>query len=220
MLGLPRSTEFNKRIPKQKFYDNLTVTPALKRCFVEQVRVIYWKNKIAATTTNLAAGKSVEELQVFEIRLSQRSLDEGVLRQIDKEIPYHILYLLEYEGKYQAWIAYKETASSGSAAFKVNQYYHTDWMPEEELPLKLEGLSIDAVYENFIQQIAGEQLTAAPAESLWDSMERSQQRAALQKQIDKLQSKIRKERQLNRQMEMNAELKILKEKLGRLSYAD
>lgn len=31
MLGLPKTTEFNKRIPKQKFYDNLAVTPALKR---------------------------------------------------------------------------------------------------------------------------------------------------------------------------------------------
>lgn len=213
MLGLPRSTEFNKRIPKQKFYDNLTVTPALKRRFVEQVRVIYWKNKIAATTTNLAAGQSVEELQVFEICLNQPSLDEGVLRQIDKEIPYHILYLLEYEEKYQAWIAYKEIAGSGNAAFKVNQYYHTDWLSEEELPLKLEGLNIDVVYENFVWQIAGEELTAAPAESLWDSVERSQQRAALQKQIDKLQAKIRKEKQLNRQMEMNAELKVLKRRM-------
>lgn len=213
MLGLPKSTEFSKRIPKQKLYDNLTVTPALKRCFVEQVKIIYWKNKIAATTTNLAVGQSVEELQIFEIRLNQQSLDESVLRQIDKEIPYHILYLLEYEGKYQAWIAYKEIAGSGSNTFKVNQYYHTGWLSEDELPLKLEGLNTDAVYENFVRQIAGEQLTAAPAESLRESVERSQQREALQKQIDKLQAKIRKEKQLNRQMEMNAELKILKKKL-------
>lgn len=220
MLGLPRSTEFNKRIPKQKFYDNLTVTPALKRFFVGQVRVIYWKNKIAATTTNLAAGQSVQELQVFEIRLNQPSLDEGVLRQIDKEIPYHILYLLEYEEKYQAWIAYKEIAGSGSAVFKVNQYYHTDWLPEEELPLKLEGLNLDTVYENFVRQIAGEQLTAAPAESLRDSVERSQQRAALQKQIAKLQVKIRKEKQLNRQVEMNVELRTLKGKKDSLEASD
>ena len=33
MLGLPKTTEFNKRIPKQKFYDNLAVTPALKKVF-------------------------------------------------------------------------------------------------------------------------------------------------------------------------------------------
>ena len=56
MLGLPKSTEFNKRIPKQKFYENIAVTPAMKKAFVEQIRIIYWCNKIAATTLNLAAG--------------------------------------------------------------------------------------------------------------------------------------------------------------------
>lgn len=35
MLGLPQSTEFNKRIPKQKFYENITITPVLKRIFVD-----------------------------------------------------------------------------------------------------------------------------------------------------------------------------------------
>ena len=56
MLELPRSTEFNKRIPKQKFYENLQITPTLKKSFVDQIKVIHWKNKIAATTVNLAPG--------------------------------------------------------------------------------------------------------------------------------------------------------------------
>lgn len=99
MLGLPKSTEFNKRIPKQKFYDNLTVSPTLKRSFVDQIRVIYWRNKIAASTVNIAAGEEVTELEVFEISLNQQSLDENVLKQIDKEIPYHILFILSFEGK-------------------------------------------------------------------------------------------------------------------------
>jgi hypothetical protein len=50
MLGLPKTTEFNKRIPKQKFYDNLPVTPALKKVFIDQIKTIYWRNKIAAST--------------------------------------------------------------------------------------------------------------------------------------------------------------------------
>lgn len=41
MLGLPKTTEFNKRIPKQKYYENLTVTPGLKRAFTEQVKIIW-----------------------------------------------------------------------------------------------------------------------------------------------------------------------------------
>ena len=119
MLGLPKTTEFNKRIPKQKFYENLPVMPALKRAFVEQIRIIWWRNKIAAATVNLAPGDTVTEIEVLELRLNQPSLDESVLLQIDREIPYHILFLLEYEGKYQAWIGYKE-AASGSSAFKVS----------------------------------------------------------------------------------------------------
>ena len=128
MLGLPVSTEFNKRIPKQKFYENIAVTPAMKKAFVEQIKIIYWRNKIAATTLNLAAGEQVTEIEVFEVRLSAPKLDESVLRQIDREIPYHTLFLLEYEGRYQAVIGYKE-AAAGKTAFKVDRYYilRTGW---------------------------------------------------------------------------------------------
>ena len=97
MIGLPKSTEFNRRIPKQKFYENLSITPALRRSFIDDVRGIYWRNKLAATTLNLATGSSVTEIEVFEIQLNARSIDEAVLRQIDREIPYHILFLLSYE---------------------------------------------------------------------------------------------------------------------------
>ena len=217
MLGLPKSTEFNKRIPKQKFYENMDISPALKKVFAEQVKIIYWKNKIAASTTNLAAGVDVTELEVFEIRLNSQVLDDGLLRQIDREIPYHILFLLEYQGKYQAWIGYKEAAASGNKAFKVNGYYHTDWLDEEELPLKLEGLNVDKVYENFVRQVAGDKLQAENAEeSLKDSVARDEQRQALKKQIDMLKAKIRKEKQLNKQMQMNAELKKLRKELEEL----
>ncbi len=218
MIGLPKSTEFNRRIPKQKFYENISVSPTLKRVFIDQIKVIYWRNKVATTTMNLAAGDTVTELEVFEIKLNGQQLDESVLRQIDKEIPYHILFLLEYDGKYQAWTAYKEAAASGSNAFKVGTYYHTDWLSETELPLKVEGLSIDKVYENFVRQIAGDVLQAAtPQESLKESVARDDRRDALQKQINKLQTKIRKEKQLNRQMEMNAELKKLRRELEELN---
>lgn len=214
MIGLPKTTEFNKRIPKQKFYENMDISPVLKKVFVEQVKIIYWRNKIAASTTNLAAGSHVRELEVFEVRLNSSVLDDSLLRQIDKEIPYHILFLLEYDGKYQAWIGYKEAASSGNKAFKVNGYYHTEWLVEDELPLKLEGLSVDAVYENFIRQIAGDKLqTESAGESLKESVARDEQKQQLQKQITTLQAKIRKEKQLNKQMQMNTELKKLKKEL-------
>ena len=217
MIGLPKTTEFNKRIPKQKFYENMDVSPALKKIFVEQVRIIYWKNKIATSTTNLAAGSKVTELEVFEILLNTPSLDMSLLKQIDKAIPYHILFLLEYKGKYQAWISFKEAIVAGRNVFKVNDYYHTEWLSEDELPLKMDGLNVDEVYENFVRQMAGDKLrTNVDSESLKESVTREEQKQALQKQIATLQAKIRKEKQLNKQMQLNTELKKIRKELEKL----
>lgn len=85
------------------------------------------------------------------------------------------------------------------------------------MPLKLEGLSVDAVYENFMRQIAGDKLKAeAAGETLKESVARDEQKQALQKQIDTLKTKIRKEKQLNKQIQMNNELKKLKKELDSL----
>ena len=213
MLGFPVSTEFNKRIPKQKFYENLDVSPTLRRVFVDQIRLVYWQNKLAASTLNIAAGDAVTEVEVFEVRLNEPQLDEAVLKQIDKEIPYHILFILTCDGKAQAWIGYKEAAASGSNAFKVSRYYHTDWMPEDELQLRIDGLNMDAVYESLVRQIAGDKLQADSGESLKESVERDEKIKNLKKQIEVIQGKIRKEKQLNVQMKLNGELKKLKKEL-------
>ena len=210
MLGLPVSTEFNKRIPKQKFYENIAVTPAMKKAFVEQIKIIYWRNKIAATTLNLAAGEQVMEIEVFEVRLSAPELDESVLRQIDREIPYHILFLLEYEGKYRAVIGYKE-AATGKTAFKVDRYYSTDWLDEDDLPVHLDGLSLDAVYENFVRQIAGEVLADKNGTTLKESVEQQKQREQIEKQTATLEAKIRKEKQPKKKFELVQKLSAMKD---------
>ena len=210
MFGFPASTEFGKRIPKQKFYENIDISSALKRVFVEQIRLIYWRNKLAATTLNLTAGETVTEIEVFEIRLNTPQLEEAALRQVDKEIPYHILFVLTCEGKAQAWIGYKEATASGNNAFKVSRYYHTDWIPEDELQFRVDGLNMDAVYENLVRQIAGDELQVDAGESLQASVARDERRRQLEKQIAALENKMRKEKQLNRRMEINAELKKMK----------
>ena len=211
MLNFPKSTEFNKRIPKQKFYENIAVTPAMKKAFVEQIKIIYWRNKIATTTLNLAAGEQVTEIEVFEVRLSAPKLDESVLRQIDREIPYHILFLLKYEGRYQAVIGYKE-AAAGKTAFKVDRYYSTDWLDKDDLPVHLEGLTLDAVYENFVRQIAGDVLVEENGTTLKESIEQQKQREQLEKQIAVLEAKIRKEKQPKKKFELVQQMKALQKK--------
>ena len=212
-MDFPESTAFNRRIPKQKFYENLSVTAELKRVFVEQINMIYWRNKIAPATVNIALGETVTEIEVIEIRLNQPSLDKRVLQLIDREISYHILFLLMYKEQVQAWIGYKEQSQGGTAAFKPGTYYHTEWQIAEELSLRLEGLNMDSVYEGFIRQIAGEKLEDRANGDLKAAVTRDEQRQKLQTEIAALEKKIRREKQFNIQVTLNGELKRLKKEL-------
>lgn len=207
MLGFPQTTEFNKRIPKQKFYENMEVSPALKRVFVEQIKLIHWRNKLAVSTMNIAPGETVTEIEVIEIKLVSQQLNETVLRQIDKEIPYHILFILSFDGKVQAWTGYKEATESGNKAFKVNKYYHTDWMPQDELNLKVEGLNMDTVWENLIIQVGG--VEVGRGKSLDEQIQLDDQKAKLQKEIEKLEKQARSEKQPNKKFELAQKVKKL-----------
>ena len=214
MLGFPQTTEFNKRIPKQKFYENMEVSPALKRVFVEQIKLIHWRNKLAVSTMNIAPGETVTEIEVIVIKLASPQLNEAVLRQIDKEIPYHILFILSFDGKVQAWTGYKEATEGGNKAFKVNKYYHTEWIPEYELNLKIEGLNMDAVWENLIIQVGG--VEVGQGKSLDEQIQIDDQKAKLQKEIEKLEKQARNEKQPNKKFQLAQQVKTLKKQLDEL----
>jgi hypothetical protein len=216
MIDLPRSTAFGRKIPKTKFYENITVSPQLKRVFVEQIDRIEWQSKIAPSTANIAAGEHVKEIEVFVINLNQRSLDTKVLSQIDREIPYHILFLLEYKGERQAWIGYKEASQTKPGIFKPSVYYHTEWLPKESRPLKLDGLNMDTLYESLIRQVAGDRLAPDDTPDTYDikeAIDRDEKRQRLQKEINALAKKVQGEKQFNRQVALNDRLKQLRAEL-------
>lgn len=210
MLGLPSTTEYNKRIPKQKFYENLSVIPALKRIFVEQIQGVIWTNKLAPATINISAGKVVTEIEVFKIVLSAGGLDESALRQMDRQIPYHILFVLEYSGKYQIWIGYKEQ-SGGDNAFKVNKYFHSDWVDEQSAAVKLEGFDMDSIYENLVRQIGG--IEGSENLSLGEQIADRERREKLEKEIAKLEKLARAEKQPKKKFELVQKIKDLKMRL-------
>ena len=211
MFGLPESTYFGKLVPKNKFYDKLTIDKKLERSFIDQINSIRWMHKLSADTLNVEKGSIVEEVEVFLIKLKTSEIDLNILRQMDRQLHYHLIFVLEFEGKYQIWTGYKE--ESTNTAFKVGNYYHTDWVTEDTFALKIDGLNMDTIYENLVRQIAGDTLTQENSESLKETVERQAAREKLEKEITKLRGKIRKEKQFNRQVELNKQLKQLIKKL-------
>ncbi|MDD4297959.1 MAG: DUF4391 domain-containing protein [Ruminiclostridium sp.] len=128
-----------------------------------------------------------------------------------------------YNDLYQAWMGYKEQSQIKQGRFKVNSYYHTDWVKPDQLNLRLDGLNVDTIYDNFIRQIAGERLlilnesSGKYAVSLKEAIELDEKRQRLMKQIASLEAKVNKEKQFNIRVELNAELKKIKKDLNELN---
>lgn len=214
MLGLPVSTEFNKRIPKQKFYENAKISPKLKKIFSDEIKAIYWRNKIAPSTLNIEEGKNVKEIEIIEIKLNSKNIDEQVLRIIDKNIPYHIVFGLEYDGEYQLYVSYKEI---NNRLVKLVSYYHNDWS-NNEITLEINGINVESIYESFVRQIAGNDLNKKnEEETLNETINREERNKEINKKITLLQTKLKKEKQLNKKIEINKDIKELKEEFERYS---
>lgn len=205
MLNLPRTTEFNKRVPKQMFYEKTAITPALKKVFVEQIKSITWANKIAPSTLNIDEGKSVTEIQVIRILLHSDNFDVSVLKHIDKAIPYHNIYVLEYDGKFQVWLRFRDDAEN------FTKYFNTTWLPESELPIKIDGLNLDTVYENFVLQVSG--IEKVGNDSVAAQVKNADKTEKLKKEIARLEKQARAEKQPKKKFELAQQVRELKEKL-------
>ena len=199
MLGLPRSTEVNRRVAKEKLYTNATLTTQLRDMIKDQIESVVWRNKLADSTVGVAAGETVKEIQVFEVAIRQRGLDKRVLPVIAKVIPYKILFVLTFGDEAQAWME-----ASGT-------FYNTNWFSLDGFTLKFEGLNLDTVYENLARQIAGGRLDAEG--DITEAVDRDRQRQKLERVIAALEKKILREKQFNRQVELNGELKRLRAEL-------
>ncbi|MDU7472661.1 MAG: DUF4391 domain-containing protein [Paenibacillus macerans] len=215
MFQLPSSTLVNRKIPKNKFYEKLQANYHLKELFTEQVESIIWKHKLSKDTIRLEPKEDIEEIQIFEVQLKEQSYSLELLRSMDKAIPYPILHVLMYEGQAKLAMAYKERNQSDENRSVIRSYHETDWQPVESIELNiLQGLDLKAVYENIIRQLLP--IKAKPEIELTAVLERQAQIDKLTQECERLESKIRAEKQFNKKVELNMELQRKRKELNQL----
>lgn len=182
---------------RERFNDSLsTGQRSLKRVFKRQIKDILWLNKLAANTLHLKEEQPAREIQVFALELIEPELHREILQQLDKIVPYHILFILRYQNRRQAIIAYKEFDEGGNVS-QVGPYFETKWLAETEPPLEFKAASsIEELYTNIVRQVAGPTLSYFDtSRSLKENIEIQTQLESIQAQMDKLNQKIRREKQ-------------------------
>ncbi|MCA9469391.1 MAG: DUF4391 domain-containing protein [Nitrospira sp.] len=216
LFDYPKKAAFGLVLPKNKIYEHAGPSRALKEFFVRQVDQIVWKYKLAPETINVPATKSVPEIQIFTITLKSGELKEDVLRCIDKAIPFPILFEIHYDGKCKAMSCYKRPSEADSTKWVVSDYFVSSWMPDNSLrkPLPI-TLDLGALYEELLLPLMP--YPALAKEKLHDRVARLSLIRSLEKELAKTEARLAKEKQFNRKVEINAEIRTMKQQLEQLT---
>lgn len=212
----PPSSLFNKVLPKNLIYKEARPTKKVKELFVSQVKEIVWKYKLSTDTVNLPKKGGYTEIQVFDIQLKTGELAPAVLAAVDKAIPYPIIFRLCRDGQIKMVSAYKRPAADGTKKWVVDGLFETKWTDtnraEDPLPI---ALDMKSLYEQMMLSVMGSQ--PREEESLADLVQRLDRVRKKEMELQNLKNKRRKEKQFNRKVEINAEIRTLSAELVQIS---
>lgn len=212
----PKAGAFGRVVPKTRIYEHTGANAALKDLFVTQVDQIVWKFKLAPETINLVATRAVSEIQVFGLSLRTNKLDDEVLRAIDRAIPFPLIFELTWSGKRKAVAAFKRPSEADAAKWVVSDYFATDWAPDDapRQPLPV-ALNLGGLYDAILTAMMP--AFKAAGEDIQTRVARMEAIRAKRREVDRIKVRLAREKQFNKRVAINAELRVVRQELERLS---
>ena len=217
MFAYPEQAEFNRPVPKTKIYAHARPTKRLKERFVAQVGEILWKYKLAPETVNLPPRKGINEIQVFEIALRTPQLDPAILHAIDRAIPFPLVFQLTHAGQVSFAASYKRPSEADASKWVIEASFQTEPQPvDAERPPLPVALDLAGLYEQIVRRHIP--LLPRPGETLGEQVARYNALTAKQKAQRQLEARLAQEKQFNRKVELNAQLRDLNTELALLQH--
>lgn len=216
LFDYPKNAAFGRVLPKNKIYEYGSVSSTVKQLFVRQVEQIVWQYKLAPETVNLKASKAVPEIQIFSIALKGDELKPEVLRCIDLAIPFPIIFELRFDENVKPIAAFKRPSEVDASKWVISEYFDSDWTaadtPRKPLPMVFD---LESLYCHLLAPLMSH--PARPGESLQVWVERMELIRLKQRELERCEARLRKEKQFNRKVAINAELRDLKQELENLT---
>jgi hypothetical protein len=218
----PQQAKFGRVIPKSKIYEHASVNSALRQKFIGQIDKIVWSYKLAEETLNIPATHKIPEIEVFDIYLKGNTIDEAVLKAIDRAIPLPIFFTIHRkDGDIKAKAAYKRPSEAESGKWVIESYFESDWLPADTAPQPLPtALDLEKLYAQMIKALMPQMISqAAKTDDIEQEVERAKRIEALQREYNRLKAKRDREKQFNKKVQLNERLHELKAEIEKLQYA-
>ena len=222
LFEFPKQAAFGRILPKSKVFSFGKVSRRLRDLFAAEIAQIVWRFKLAPETVNLPAGPGVTEIQVFGVDLKPgiNELTEDILNCIDNAIAFPIFFEVTAPAsrgdRVKVITAYKRPSEADSAKWVVGDYFSTKWLPADTTRSRLPvALNLASLYEQMLQQLMP--IGARPGESLQALAERHRIMAVKQRELHKLETRLKREKQFNRKVELNAHMRTVKAEVEALT---
>ena len=221
LFDYPTKARFGRKIPKSKLYENASVNTKLKDKFVNQIEKIVWQYKLAPDTLNLDATNKVPEIQIFDIFLKTKEVDQALLEVIDKAIPLPIIFQIHKGNKVKIKAAYKRPSESANNKWVIESYFESEWLDKYSTKQPMpQALDLGKLYEQILKSLMPvEVISSKTSQTLDQQVDKINKINSLKKEMDKLDSKYKKEKQRNRQFEINKQIKLKQKELDNLKQA-
>jgi hypothetical protein len=211
-FNLPSRTKVGRVVPKNAF-DEYTNTKQ-KKLFIDCIQRITWTHKLSVDTVNLDA-KDIKEIQVFKVELKKHSNILKILEIINKSIPYHIVFWVEFQDQAYISTAAKHPHPTNEDVSVIDWAFNSDWFNIANTPFQFNlKTSLDAVFKDICVQLTG---TPDLSKMSMDSILQNQQEIdQLKKEVARLKSAISRSKQFNEKVDLNLKLKEAEKELKKI----
>ena len=143
LLGLPEKTEIKKIVSKKQIYEKYSkeFNSNRKRSFNDEIEKITFINEISKYSVNCEEGKEVKRIFVIKIDLRKEKFSDENISLISKLFNQKIIFILNNENKI-------------ALAIYQDKLFKTKFDKKENFTLKIEGLNLDRIWENFVLSIS------------------------------------------------------------------
>ena len=218
----PQQAAFGRILPKSKVFAFGKITRRLRDLFATEIDKIVWRFKLAPETINIPTGPGVTEIQVFGLELKPGVTDvtENILHRIDNAIGFPIIFEVTSSARQRNRVkvitAYKRPSEADPTKWVVGEYFSTAWLPADTArsPLPV-ALNLASIYDQILRQLMP--IAGKPGETIQSLVERHRIIAVKQRELTKLESQLKRERQFNRKVEINAHARTVKAEIETLT---
>jgi len=198
MLGLPKSTELSKQLPKKAIYTKFNMDTKAREKFDADISKITIVAEISPTTTTIAVGTTVPSIYVLLVSLKKKDFNPNTIAQLSKLINQKMLLVLE-------------CGTERKLAINHNKLIQSEWQPIDACTVSLKGLNLDAVWENIVVQVGN--IDIEGENSLDEQILIDEKREKILKEIAQLEAQARKEKQPKRKFELVEKINTLRKEL-------